>query len=71
MNFIEDDLRHRGYKFVTLNVAKDNLDAQRLYRRLGYKVIGSRPGKWSYTDHEGKTHQVNEPAWRMMKRIGD
>lgn len=70
MTFIQDDLRQRDYKFVTLNVAKDNADAMRLYRRLGYKVIGSRPGKWSYTDHEGKTHQVNEPAWRMLKRIG-
>ena len=70
MAFIQDDFRQRRYKFVTLNVAKDNTNALRLYRRLGYKVIGSRPGKWSYTDHEGKTHQVNEPAWRMMKRIG-
>jgi ribosomal protein S18 acetylase RimI-like enzyme len=70
MGFVQEDLRERGYKFVTLNVAKDNLDALRLYKRLGYKVIGSHPGKWSYTDHEGKTHQVNEPAWRMMKRIG-
>lgn len=70
MAFVQADLRDRGYKFITLNVAKDNLDALRLYKRLGYKVIGSHPGKWSYTDHEGKTHQVNEPAWRMMKRIG-
>lgn len=71
MGFIQADLRERGYKFITLNVAKDNPDALRLYKRLGYKVIGSHPGKWSYTDHEGKTHQVNEPAWRMMKRIGE
>ena len=70
MDFIQGDLRDRGYKFITLNVAKENPDALRLYKRLGYKVIGSHPGKWSYTDHEGKTHQVNEPAWRMMKRIG-
>jgi ribosomal protein S18 acetylase RimI-like enzyme len=70
MGFIQEDLKKRGYKFITLNVAKENPDALRLYKRLGYKVIGSHPGKWSYTDHEGKTHQVNEPAWRMMKRIG-
>lgn len=70
MGFIQEDLRERGFKFITLNVAKENPDALRLYKRLGYKVIGSHPGKWSYTDHEGKTHQVDEPAWRMMKRIG-
>jgi len=70
MDFIQGDLRDRNYKFITLNVAKENPDALRLYKRLGFKVIGSHPGKWSYTDHEGKTHQVNEPAWRMMKRIG-
>jgi ribosomal protein S18 acetylase RimI-like enzyme len=71
MGFVQKDLRERGYKFITLNVAKENPDALRLYKRLGYKVIGSHPGKWSYTDHEGKTHQVNEPAWRMIKRIGE
>ena len=70
MDFIQGDLHERKYKFITLNVAKENPDALRLYKRLGFKVIGSHPGKWSYTDHEGKTHQVNEPAWRMMKRIG-
>ena len=70
MEFVHDDLRQRGFKFVTLNVAKDNPNAIHLYRRLGYKVIGSHAGKWSYTDHEGVTHHVDEPAWRMMKRIG-
>lgn len=70
MEFVHDDLRQRGFKFVTLNVAKDNPNAIRLYRRLGYKVISSHAGKWSYTDHEGVTHHVDEPAWRMMKRIG-
>ncbi len=70
MSFVQTDLSERGFKFLTLNVAKENKDALRLYKRLGYKIIGSHPGKWSYTDHEGRTHQVNEPAWRMMKRIG-
>jgi ribosomal protein S18 acetylase RimI-like enzyme len=69
MLFVEDDLQQRGFKFVTLNVAKDNPDALRLYQRLGYLVTGSRPGVWTYTDHEGRTCHVNEPAWRMMKRL--
>lgn len=69
MEFIEDDLRKRGFKTVTLNVAKDNPGALRLYRRLGYRVIGSKPGVWSYKDHQGKLCKVNEPAWRMHKHL--
>lgn len=69
MRFVEDDLYQRGFKYVTLNVAKDNPDALRLYRRLGYKITGSRPGIWSYKDHEGKVQYVEEPAWRMTKSL--
>ncbi len=70
MAFVEKDLKARGFSFVTLNVAKENPDALRLYRRLGYKVIGSKPGKWSYKDHQGRVHHEEEPAWRMIRRIG-
>ena len=69
MQFVENDLRVRGFKLVTLNVAKDNLGAINLYQRLGYTVIESRPGIWSFKDHRGKVQQVNEPSWRMMKNI--
>lgn len=69
MHFIEDDLDRRGFKFVTLNVAKDNPNALRLYQRLGYRIIGPRPGVWSYKDQEGRVQYVDEPAWRMMKRL--
>jgi ribosomal protein S18 acetylase RimI-like enzyme len=70
MQFIEEDLRRRGFKYLTLNVAKDNAGAIRLYERLGYKIIGPRSGLWSYKDHEGHVQRVNEPSWRMIKRIG-
>ncbi len=69
MDFIEDDLLKRGFRFVTLNVAKENPGALRLYERLGYRVIGSKPGIWSYKDDQGVVRHVNEPAWRMMKRL--
>lgn len=69
MNFIEHDLQERGFRYVILNVARDNLDAIRLYQRLGYKIIGPRSGVWYFRDHEGRLQQVNEPSWRMMKRI--
>ena len=69
MRFVEDDLRQRGFSYVTLNVAKDNLPALRLYKRLGYQVTGSRPGIWSYRDPDSVVHHVNEPAWRMLKNL--
>ena len=69
MQFVEDDLYQRGFRIVTLNVAKENIRAQRLYHRLGYKIFGSSPGVWSYKDHKGEIHHVNEPAWRMSKTL--
>jgi ribosomal protein S18 acetylase RimI-like enzyme len=69
MNFVEEDLHRRGFKYVTLNVAKENLAAQRLYQRLGYQVVGSRPGIWSFRDPNGNLHRVHEPSWRMIKSL--
>jgi ribosomal protein S18 acetylase RimI-like enzyme len=69
MKFIECDLRQRGFRYVTLNVAKDNPDALRLYRRMGYEVIDSCPGIWSYRDPDGIIHHVKEPSWRMLKSL--
>lgn len=71
MAFIEADLLQRGFRFLTLNVAKDNPAARRLYERLGYEVVGSKPGVWSFRDDQGVIQHVNEPAWRMMKRLKD
>ncbi|HLF90552.1 MAG TPA: GNAT family N-acetyltransferase [Anaerolineales bacterium] len=67
MYVVENDLIWRGYECATLNVARDNPDAQRFYERLGYRVVGEEDGRWSYTDHLGVTHLVHEPAWRMEK----
>jgi ribosomal protein S18 acetylase RimI-like enzyme len=69
LQVVEEDLRQRGYEFLTLNVAKDNLDAQKLYLRHDYRVIAHEPGIWWYPDEHGDWHQVHEPAWRMEKRI--
>ncbi len=66
---VENDLRLRGYQYITLNVGKKNIRAQALYRRLGYRYVAHEPGRWSYPDHEGVWHDVEEPAWRMEKRL--
>ncbi len=69
MQVTEADLVRRGYRKVTLNVGQDNHDARRLYERLGYTVVGSDPGRWSYFDHLGNLREVVEPAWRMEKDL--
>ncbi len=69
MHFIEDDLRSRGFQVVTLNVAKMNHDALRLYKRLGYQIFDTSAGLWSYRDPDGVVHMMHEPSWRMMKNI--
>jgi ribosomal protein S18 acetylase RimI-like enzyme len=69
MAVAEEDLRQRNFHWVTLNVARDNPQARRLYESLGYRVVASDPGKWSYFDHQGNQRNVLEPAWRMEKMI--
>jgi ribosomal protein S18 acetylase RimI-like enzyme len=69
MHKIEEDLRWRGFKILTLNVAKDNPRAQKLYTHLGFNVTSDEPGIWSYPDDKGVWQQVHEPAWRMEKKL--
>jgi ribosomal protein S18 acetylase RimI-like enzyme len=63
----EADLVARGFLQVTLNVARENLEARRLYERQGYRVVAPEPGRWHYIDHRGRLREVNEPSWRMEK----
>jgi ribosomal protein S18 acetylase RimI-like enzyme len=69
MVMVEEFLRRRGFQSVTLNVAKTNVDAQRLYFRRGYRIVAHEPGIWSYPDENGVWRQVEEPAWRLEKRL--
>jgi ribosomal protein S18 acetylase RimI-like enzyme len=65
----EGDLLRRGYRCVVLNVNRDNPEARRLYERNGYRVVASEEGRWSYLDQFGHRVEVNEPAWRMEKKL--
>ena len=69
MQIAEKDLAQRGFQWITLNVGRDNPGARRLYERLGFRVVANEPGRWSYQDDQGMIRQVNEPAWRMEKRL--
>lgn len=66
---VEADLERRGFESISLNVARENEDARRLYEREGYRVVAPEPGIWSYLDEKGRRRFVNEPAWRMEKII--
>jgi ribosomal protein S18 acetylase RimI-like enzyme len=65
----EGELMRRRYRYATLNVGRDNPNAQRLYERLGYHVVAPEEGHWSYEDENGERHEVHEPAWRMEKEL--
>jgi ribosomal protein S18 acetylase RimI-like enzyme len=70
MGTIENDLRERHFNQVTLNVGQENHKARRFYERLGYIIVGTDPGYWSYIDDKGKRIDMHEPAWRMKKNLG-
>jgi ribosomal protein S18 acetylase RimI-like enzyme len=65
----ESVLRVKGTRWATIAVAKDNIQAIRLYERLGYWIFSDDPGIWSYRDHEGTTRTVYEPCWLLQKEI--
>jgi ribosomal protein S18 acetylase RimI-like enzyme len=67
--YAEADLAHRGFRWVTLNVGKENIPAKRLYEKLSYRVVAEESGRWSYTDDLGNRREVIEPAWRMEKDL--
>lgn len=69
MEKLEADLIEKGYGWAILNVNQDNRQARNLYERLGYQVVADEPGCWSYIDDQGKKRDVNEPAWRMEKKL--
>ena len=69
MHTAEADLQKRGYSEVCLNVAKNNPLARRIYDHLGYQVISKNSGKWWYYDQYNELQYVNEPSWRMLKKI--
>jgi ribosomal protein S18 acetylase RimI-like enzyme len=64
---LDDYLIQGNYTRLTLNVARDNADAIRLYHRCGFEIVAEEPGTWSFPDHNGIWQTVNEPSWRMEK----
>ena len=57
---------------VNLEVSMDNLNAIRLYERLGYRRL-TEPvtDSWDELDDKGNIQTVEESAWIMIKEIGN
>ena len=70
LQVVENDLLRRGFRALTLNVARENQRARRLYEKAGFRVVAPEPGVWSYPDDQGVWRTVEEPAWRMEKILG-
>ena len=66
---VEEYLCKRQFSRLTLNVARDNSAALRLYKRLGFQIVAEEPGNWAYPDEKGIWHFVHEPSWRMEKLL--
>lgn len=64
---IQQYLLKKHFSRLTLNVARDNSSGIRFYKRLGFQIVAEEPGIWSYIDHLGKWHTMEEPSWRMEK----
>jgi ribosomal protein S18 acetylase RimI-like enzyme len=65
----EAALRERGFTTAVIAAAKENAGALRLYERLGYRVFAEDPGRWSFTDANGKMQSVAEACWVMEKHL--
>ncbi len=65
----EGELRRRGFRQAAIAAAKENPRARRLYERLGYSRIADDPGEWTFTDDQGKTQAVSEPADILLKAL--
>jgi ribosomal protein S18 acetylase RimI-like enzyme len=69
MQVVFDDLRRRGFRSLTLNVAKDNPRARKLYERNHFRIVAPEPGRWTFQDEKGAWQTVEEPAWRMERQL--
>ena len=66
---VEQDLLERGYSTITLTVAVINTSALILYQNMGYRIVSTEPGIWSYRDDKNVLQHIEEPSWRMIKTL--
>jgi ribosomal protein S18 acetylase RimI-like enzyme len=65
----EELARSYQYRQIQLAVERNNVGAQRLYDRIGFQAFTQRVDTWSYTDHLGQVHWVQEDVFVMRKLL--
>jgi ribosomal protein S18 acetylase RimI-like enzyme len=65
----EELARSHQYRQIQLAVERGNNGARRLYERLGFQAFTQRVDAWSYTDHHGQVHWVQEDVFVLRKLL--
>lgn len=70
INEVENTAATKNLQSVNLEVATDNTDAIRLYRRLGYRQHGKPVmDRWRRILDDGTTEMIQSPAFVMVKQL--
>lgn len=65
----EGHIKKRGLKWVALGVEDDNIQAHKLYKRLGYTDGVHVQESWEQTDEHGQVHIYHANIIRMQKKL--
>jgi GNAT superfamily N-acetyltransferase len=67
----EAKVREQGRRELAIDVADDNLDAAKLYLRLGYRDTGRViESRYEYPDESGRLIEAVEHNRRLLKELG-
>ena len=70
LHAVEAIASRRGLDEVNLEVAVENVDAVRLYERLGYRrSVEPVMDRWEEQLDDGSSRVVDVPSWVMVKRL--
>lgn len=64
----EQELRKHNFKKVKIEVNIDNLEAKRLYERLGYAIKKQITDRWNY-NKDGETKTFEEEVYLLEKDL--
>lgn len=59
----------RGRTEATLFVAQDNMAAQELYKKAGFRTVDVRFARWEFQDPAGTSHVITEDQYVMHKML--
>jgi len=65
----EEAIRRHGFHTAEIGADMDNPGARRLYERLGYGVVSTWSGEYSYTTPEGIVIRGDSEQWILRKSL--